>query len=427
MVFHRFDRQIFVATEAAEGVAETIAVGDFVETLDDVSYSITPFSVERNLVRPSFTSIPDYYASTGITSSDTVVAQIQFTFTIEMSQATGGATSAAPRWEPLLLACGMEKFSTVKYEAISGGTVTGGPFLHREQCTAVTNFRTVSTLFSGDTRFYYTGTDPGDTSVDGDISTANATITNAANAAGIAYGFSIDAAQGNGSSATVELDLDGRRVTAKGCRGTAVFTMSGMDRVLIQFTMTGIVHTIDDTGANRTGLSYSHQLPPTFVGAGLTIMEASGSTNHTGAIFQQITLDLGNEVTMRENANAASGWTAARITSRAPTLTVNPDAIVGGATSASVYDYIEAWAEGTPTRMAFEVGDGLDGNSFHFKMPALQWTGISDGDRNNYSIYDCSAKLTGGLNGDSVVHSGDGSTRFYDTTGADNELVIILT
>jgi hypothetical protein len=427
MVQHRFDRQILVATEATEGVAETIAVGDYVDVLEDVTYVIRPFSVERNLVRPSFTRIPDFFASTGITTNDVVVAEIEFTFTVELTSLNGGPTTGAPGWEPLMLACGMEKFASVKYEAISGGTVSGGPFLHREQCTAVTNCQTVSTIFNGDTRFYYTGTDPGDTAIDGDISSATATVTNAANAAGIAYGFSIAAADGDGSSATIELNLDGRKVTARGCRGTCSIQFDAMNRVLMTFTMTGIMSSMTDTGNNRSSVVYGHQLPPTFVAAGLSLMEATGTTNHTGAIFQALTINFGNTVTMREDANSASGWKAARITDRQPTVSFNPDAISGGATSASVYDYIEAWAEGTPARMQFEVGDGLDDNSFHFKMPALQWTGISDGDRDSYNIYEASCKLTGGLNGDSVIHDGTGDTQRYSDRGADNELVIICT
>lgn len=425
MVLHRFDRQVFVATEAAEGTPETIAVGDFVETLEDVSYSITPFTIERPLVRPAFTAVPDLASSDGIASSDTPVALVEITMTVEMTSATAGNASAAPPWAPLLIACGMEAFATVKHETISGGTVTGGPFLHREQCTAISSQQAVSTIFDGDTRFYYTGTDPADVTVDGDISSAAATITNTASATGRAYGMSMAACVGDGSSATIELNLDGRRITAKGCRGNPSFAFVGMDRVLMTFTMSGILHSIDDAGANRTNIAYGAANPPIFVAAGLTLMEATGATDHTGALFQQVTLDFGNEVTVREDANSTNGYKAAQITGRAPTLTMNPDAIGGGATSATIYDYFEKWAMGTPTRIQWEVGTGLDGNSFHFKIPFLQWTGITDGERNNYSIFDCSGKLTGGMVGDSIVHDGAGSTRRYSDIGADNDIVII--
>jgi hypothetical protein len=57
-------------------------------------------------------------------------------------------------------------------------------------------------------------------------------------------------------------------------------------------------------------------------------------------------------------------------------------------------------------------------------MPAIQWTGVADGDRDNLMIYEATGALTGGDYGDSCS-SGDGTTRRYDDRGEDNELVII--
>ncbi len=423
---HRFDRLLFVELEAAEGTAETIAVGDFVECLDDVTFSMEPFSVERNLVRPAFTKIPDYYASDGITSSDSIVSMCTITANVELTALTGGPTTGDPGYSDLMLACGFVQIAGVERETISGGSVTGGPFFHREQCTSE-SFQVVGTTFTGDPHLYYNGTDPVTASCTGDISLAAATITTAATAAGIAYSVDTDAGYGDSSSVTIELNVDGRRITAKGCRGNVSWAFNSLDRVIMTFTMQGIVHNIDDAGANRSGISYGHQLPPTFVSAGLLIKEATGTTDWSGALFNQMVLNMGNEIIMREDANSASGWKAAQIAGRAPTITMNPDAIEGGATSATVYDYFEEWTTGTLARMSFEVGDNLDNNSFLFKAPAVQWTGIADGDRDNYSILDCSGSLTGGSIGDSVVHDATGSTQLHADKGAENELVIIMT
>lgn len=424
MGFHRFDRLIFVEQEATEGTAETIQVADYVETLDDISYTLTPFTVERNLSRPSYTSIPDYFASTGITSSDTVVCGIEFTFTVEMtsSSASGGNNGNDPAYADLLQACGLEKYGSVKSEAISG--ITGGPFFHRESVTfGATQPRTISTIFATDTRFYYTGTDPDDTSPTGDVSGATGTTVTSATATGTAYAFNIDKNDGDGSSATVEMNLDGHRVTAKGCRGNVQFRFVAMDRVLMSFTMQGIVHDIDTNAANRNTLSAGVTLPPTFVNSNIQIHESSGTTAFTNALFSEMTLDLGNEVILREDANSTNGWKAGTIVGRAPTITINPDAIAGGTTSSTVFDFYQKMITGTLTKMDFMVGAGLDGNSFHFKMPYLQWSGLADGDRNNFTIYDLTAKLTGGLSGDSIDGSGN---QLHDNKGADNEFCLIL-
>ena len=428
MVFHRFDRQILVATESTEGTAETIAVGDFVECLEDVSYTITPFSLERPLVRPAFTSIPQYFASVGIASGQLTVSQIEFTFTVELTANSAGNASADPGWDALMIACGMEKFTGVKGEVITGSTITNGPVLHREQVTdSSDNTQSVGTHFTGDAYYYYTGDTPGTGSMTGTFGSSAPTFTcsTAGTAIGSAWGFSMDAAAGDGSSATIELGLDGRRVTAKGCRGNCSIQFTAMDRVLMTFTMMGIVHEITDSSANRTGISYGSQLPATFTNAGLSVMEVGGSTNHTAALFQSMTLDFGNEITMRQDANSGSGWKAAQVTGRAPTITVNPDAIAGGNTSATLYDYFEKWHTGTQSRMEWLLGTVVGGNSFHFKAPGVQWETVADGDRDNYTVYECTGRLTGGSFGDSVVHDATGATQHYDDKGADNELVII--
>jgi hypothetical protein len=81
---------------------------------------------------------------------------------------------------------------------------------------------------------------------------------------------------------------------------------------------------------------------------------------------------------------------------------------------------------GALARAEFRLGAAAeDGNSFLFKMPALQWTGIADGDRDNLTVYEGSANLTGGTNGDSCRSSSDGTSRRYSDRGEDNELVII--
>ena len=431
MVFHRFDRQLFAALESAEGTAETIAVGDYIEVLEDVTYTVTPMEFERNHVRPSYAKIPMYRPSEGLTSSDQTMSMVEFTFTVEMTGHTAGATTTAPSWEVLLQSCGFEKVNTLKYDSMSA--ISSGPLFHRERVDGTSSESTaISTHFTTDSRFYYIGTDPDTTSITGQASSAVATVGGSGAAAGIGYALNTRKSYGNSSSCTIELNMEdrtsgvtGRRLVARGCRGNVVFAFTATDRVLMTFTMTGVLHSITNSDG-RTTVNYNHALPPMFTSAGLEIMESSGSTDFTAALFETISLDVGNEVTYRADANSADGYKAAIITDRTPTISMNPDAIVGGTTSATVFDFFQKWLQGTPTRAAWEVGDGLDGNSFHFKAPAVQWTGVADGDRDGFAIYDCSGNLTGGDFGDSVPSAG-GTTNLYSDKGSDNELVILHT
>ena len=434
MTFKRFNRQLFAKTESTEGTVETIAAANFVECLDDVAYTLSPQNFERNLVRPAHTHIPMFFASTGITSSDFLPTSVEITATVELTQHNtnvgGSAFTVNQGYGDLLKACGMEKFETVKVETISVGPTAGaGPtvpqFYHREEFTSiVTDSRVVGSTFIGDTELYYTGTDPDAVTITGNVSTTTATITNGATAAGHAYAMSTDAGAGDGSSCTMELFIDGRELTVKGCRGNCEMAFVSTDRVLMTFTMTGILHNAVNASATEA-IDYNHKLPPTWIATDMQLMEATGTTNFTSMFFSAMTLSFGNEVVLREDANSANGWKAAQITDSLPTLTFNPDAIVGGATSASVFDFWDKFAQGTVCRATWDIGTKFGGNHFAFLTPGLQFTGIADGDRDNFTIYECTANLTGGLSGDSVNAAGD--AQLYADKGANNEITIIMT
>jgi hypothetical protein len=425
MVFHKFDRQLFVRLESTEGsYLDPKSATYYIETLEDASWNITPRTEERNIARPAFTRVPNYHASDGITTSDTVVAEVEFSFGVELTAKTAGNASADPGWTALMQACGLELFGTggtVKRDSIA--SITGGPFLHREEAIATGTTQAVGTTFQGETVYYYTGTTPTAGTLTGTVSGATGTVGAVGTAAGCAFGVNTEKGVGNGSSASMALYIDGRYCEAYGCRGNVQIELTATQRVIMRFTMRGILREIANA-SQVTGISYGHQIPPSFVAANMFLRENTGSTTFGTMLFNQMTIDLGNEVTMRDDANSANGWKAAQITDRAPTLSINPDAIVGGATSASVFDFFEKWIAGTECSLNFRVGTLHGGNCFLFKMPALQFTGVADGDRDNFTVYDCSALIGGGAYGDAVDQS-TGQTQLYDNKGADNEFVMI--
>jgi hypothetical protein len=427
MTYHSFDRQILCKTETTEGTAIAVAAADYIDTTADIDLSFEPVMNERDLVRPGHTKVPDLFSSTGLTSG-TMVGTGTMTFTVEMSMKSGSTpTATAPQWAPLLKACGFEEITGVK--RIGMGAISTGPMFNREQVevSAASKALAVGTHFNGDSYFYHTEVSGGLSASDactGRASGGTFTTSGASAAVGIAYLLDTDTSSGDGSSCTIQLYRAGKLVTFKGCRGSVAFEFASTNRVLMTFTMQGVLHTVA-TGAKVPTIAIGHALPSTFDDATLKVAEHASSTMFTSAFFDSLSLDLGNEITIRSNANSTAGFKSGQIVGRAPTMTMNPDAVLGGTTSATVFDFYANWVTGASVRAEWKVGAGMDAQSALFRAPALVIEGVSPGDRDEVEVDEISAKLTGGFYGDSVDKATP-TTYYHDDRGYDNEISIIL-
>jgi hypothetical protein len=424
--YYGFDRQILAKTETTEGAAIAVGASDFVDTQVDIDLDFEPITNERDLVRPGFTKVPGLFSSTGLDDGE-MVGTGTMTMTVEMSMKSGSTpTSVAPQWAVLLKACGFEEVADVK--RIGMGALTGGPLFNREQTnvSASTAGLSIGSHFNGDAFYYYTETGGiSDTdAVSGVASSAAFTASGADADVGLAYLLNTDKGAGDGSSCTIQLYRAGKLVTLKGCRGNVVFEFNSANRVLMTFTMQGVLSSVAN-GSRQGSIAIGHALPSTFNDATLKLAEQASGTYFTAALFETLSLDIGNQISMRMDANSASAYKAARITGRAPTLTVNPDAVLGGTTSATVFDFYEKWVQGKAVRAEWKVGAGMDAQSALFRCPALQVDGISPGDRDEIEVDEISCTLTGGLTGDSV-DSATPTVYAYDDRGVDNELSIVL-
>ncbi len=247
----------------------------------------------------------------------------------------------------------------------------------------------------------------------------------------------------NGTSLTIDLyvsDSD-QYIQATGCRGNVEFVFTSGDRVLMNFTFTGKLEKYSDTSSvsPRSGTSGSIQPPPGCTDFNLEIYNgAYGLANddkYTGAVFNAMTLNLGNEVTIRENMSDSTGYDAAYITGRSTSLTFNPDADV----MSSNYDFWGRFLSGETTSMEWTVGEETparacggngNGNSFYFRIPAMQFSGIADGNRDEVMVLDSTTTLTGGDMGESMLEgpaSADlTSTPIDPRLGTDNEFTLLL-
>jgi hypothetical protein len=244
----------------------------------------------------------------------------------------------------------------------------------------------------------------------------------------------------------------GAYIQGQGCRGNVEFVFTAGDRVLMNYTFTGrVVYYTDSGSANdapvlpgscslnnqysesdcttATGTWRPQTPPPAFVGVNLGIQDSSYSSSSaapvTSLIFTTATINMGNEITVRENMNASSGYDVAYITGRNPTMTFNPDAV-----DSTTFGFWDQFLSGDVTRAEFTVGASATPSTglFTFRMPAMQFTGIADGNRDEVMVYDSTTTLTGGDYGSSIELTHDAqsasSHRLSPRLGTNNEFVL---
>ena len=427
MVFRKHDRKLFAGLEASGGSAATIdTTTDYIES-SEPTFSITPLLFERT---PKAGSMTKPVATVPGTGDLTPVATVEFGFGMELAgpSADVAAASNAPRIGTLLKACGLAE--TAALYSVGIGNVAGGPLLNREMATAGTGPAVFTDTFYDDGTLYCgEATALSSSAVVGEVSAATAVATGSTARVGVGYRFRTDRGDGGvgNSSATIRLYLDdnGSYVEGKGMRGTADFTFTHGDRVLVNFTFTGVLNSyVDGAGTDVTDYTYPTKVPPAFIApsAGIQVSQTSSDVMSSTLIFNSMTLSLGNDVSVRENTNAADGYDQGIITGRTPTFGFNPDAtrtnVVGN------LDFWNSFLSGAIQRMSFTVGATV-GNKIKFKMPAIQFTGITDGDRDSVMVLDSTCNMTGGNYGSSLLSNG-ATTKSNTDLGFDNELAIIF-
>ena len=453
MAFKTFNRALYASLESAEGssVSPDDSPMAYIETTDP-TFTVTNRMFDRNPTRLSITPAPAIVPGTAVSTPS---ATVEFSFGVEM--AGSGATGTEPRWGRLLEACGLEKLTL---DSISTDTFGGGAanapncLLHAERLSAgsATTFssgasdvigRVVSDTFQSDSTVYYVqgaggGSHAGvtnDEKICGEVTNGVPILTADASSAenvGFAYAPLSSSVLGgaNASSLTIRLVYDispGAYIEAVGCRGSVEFAMTSGDRVMMNFTFTGRMSNYTNAGADnklpQTGVT---TVPPAFVGVSLGIQDTSyaadSAADYTGSIFSTMNINLGNEITVRESTSAASGYDVAYITGRAPSATFNPDAVLE-----STFAFWDQFLAGDVTRAKLTVGS-TDGNKFMMKMPAMQFTGIADGNRDEVYVYDSTTNLTGGDYGSSIQQSASAaataSTQTNPRLGTNNEIVL---
>lgn len=430
MVFRNFDRLVFVAGEGANaGTAATIDTStDFFEVIEP-TYTVTPLMFERFQKSQSLTTQVQTVPGS---AKGTPVATCEMSFGVELAgPGTAVASGTAPKIDRLLRACGLAPLTVYRY-SVTANSYSGGPFFHNENIEGTAGVFSSADAKSfgcnayGDSEFLaYSATSLGNTSIKSEHSGASATATGTtATQTGIGY-VPATAYTDDTTNTTVTIRMvvgdGGEYVEMKGAKGTFEMVFTHGDRVVVNFTFTGVLNEYKDTSVSYpSNHNYTAEVPPAWISTGMGVQEDTSETAlWTSSLFNALTLTLGNEVTVREDTNSADGYAFAVITGRAPQLTWNPDAVL----STGNYDFWDKFLAGKPTRMRWSVGSTA-GNQIDFRVTSAQFSGIADGDRDTVSILDTTTMLTGGSFGSSVVTSGGDPSS--STMGSDNEFQILF-
>ena len=172
---------------------------------------------------------------------------------------------------------------------------------------------------------------------------------------------------------TIGVYEDGVFKVLKGCMGNAVFTFVSGQVVRVRWTFTGVW--VAPTDVALIAPDYPSVAPLRFASATMTL---GGWTPK----LQELTIDLGNEVVLREDAAQASGYISAVITSRRINGTMNPEAEL-----VADNDTYGDWLALTEDLMTINLGSA-GGNTINILAPKFQVTNPQEGDRDNIQTDD---------------------------------------
>lgn len=384
-------RVVAAKTESTLGTWASPGAADAKFSVIDPKVNFNPATFERNISQASLTKHQNVTAG---------VSPVEVTFGVELAGHPDNAASAdfvSPKFAPCLLACGMKEVECWAGN-IAGRTITSGPFQHGETVTQATSGATgvvVSDTFNGDSLLIMesvTGTFDATNTITGGTSAASMTgglVSTLTSSDQSRRGWYFDSDPDTVNAVSLNVYRDGKIVSVKGARGTCSIPFVFGDRAVMQFTFQGVLHAKADGALITPAVEQS--IPPQWINIDMAFSDGTlDAVDATDFQISTATLDLGNSVVIRENAQNASGYSFAIIDDRSPTLSVNPDQLDN-----SDFDFADAYIEGTAIHGDFTLGS-TSGNIFHFKWPAAIFNALSDSDRDGVDIVDGTLDLSGG-------------------------------
>ncbi len=191
----------------------------------------------------------------------------------------------------------------------------------------------------------------------------------------------------NTPSVTIGMYEDGKLHQIWGARGTAKLSLEGGKPAMIHFEFTGADWSETDVAMFTSGVTLNALIPPVF-------LDASFLINSYAAKISKLEIDFGNVVTLRSDLSTASGYISAMITDREAKMTFDPEDVLEADEG-----FFSIWRAGTTMAMSASIGS-VTGNTFAISGPAVQYQGISKGERESLGILNINALMCETATGD---------------------------
>lgn len=180
-------------------------------------------------------------------------------------------------------------------------------------------------------------------------------------------------------SMTLAIYMDGIIKKIWGARGDVKLVLDKGKPGLLQFVFTGADFSLVD-GALLAGVSYSAVKPPVFLAA---LFEYDSYAANIG----KLEIQTGNQVELRDDVSAPSGFASALIVNREPKAVFDPEAVL-----VATKDFFGQWRGSDGMAMSFSIGSA-PGNIITVSAPKAQIEDLKLADRKSIRAFNITAGL----------------------------------
>ncbi|NNE62357.1 MAG: hypothetical protein HKN35_15805 [Woeseia sp.] len=199
-------------------------------------------------------------------------------------------------------------------------------------------------------------------------------------ASGDVYTPRSEAPGANVKTVTLAVYQNGLRKMLAGAVGTFKIVCPSGELTAIEWEFTGVWQAVADVAILAP--TYPTDLPLRFGSAVVTYQAAN-------VIVENVTLDAGNEIILREDPATAAGYVSGLIVSRKPMITFNPEAGLVAADAAS--DPYGDWLAHTEGIFSCKIDGPTGANTngdFTFSAPKAQVMNVQQSERNRLLTHD---------------------------------------
>jgi hypothetical protein len=153
-----------------------------------------------------------------------------------------------------------------------------------------------------------------------------------------------------------------------GAVGTFTLKLTAGQFGVLSFTFKGLYNLPTDQ-ALPSAPTYESTLPPIVESANFTL------NSDTDLVLQELSLDLANEIAVRDDISASTGIKAFQIANRNPKGNFNPEAML-----LASYDFWSDWVASTQRALSVVIG-ATAGNIITITAPKVTIDSLADGER----------------------------------------------